>query len=292
MSRYPNLSGKTMILGIGAPRAGTSWLFEYLKTYEDIACSPLKELHYFDTLYVPHLSRNWERDLELATIEAFLAKPHLNKSLIPRLKRQQRYREALIDRLRMSYCSTGYLDHFERLCNDQHRFFCEITPAYMMLKAEHFQEIINLFDWHDIDLKIVFLMRDPVSRHWSQLKYQEIRGKILDANEELEKSFSSRVLEERTRYDRTIIELEKVFPRSRLYYGFYENLFSQETITELQEFLGLSARSASFDQIINRSVRSKSIPEQTKVRLKEHYADVYRFCVNRFGDELPSAWES
>ena len=134
-------------------------------------------------------------------------------------------------------------------------------------------------------------MRDPVSRHWSQLKYQQIRGKIQDANAELEKSFESKVLEERTRYDKTIRELEKVFEKSQLYYGFYEKLFTQQSVNEIQTFLGLPDQTATFDQVINRSVKSKSITEASTRRLRNHYADVYEFCAARFGASLPVEWQ-
>src|SRR5438128_12200402 len=35
-------------LGVGAPRAGTSWLYQNLKPHPQIWLPPLKELHYFD----------------------------------------------------------------------------------------------------------------------------------------------------------------------------------------------------------------------------------------------------
>ncbi|WP_306250407.1 sulfotransferase domain-containing protein [Parvularcula sp. IMCC14364] len=290
MSCYPKLNGKTMIMGVGAPRAGTSWLFQFLRTYDEIACSPIKEVHYFDTRYVPHLSGDWNRDFELATAEALLAKPHSVHGGKSRLRRIKAYREALIDRVRMDYCPEGYLDHFDRLCGSDQKYLCEITPAYMMLQADHFRKVEALFSAHDIKLKIIFLMRDPASRHWSQLKYQQARGKIEDARAELEKSFESSVLYERTRYDKTITELEKAFPANMLFYGFYENLFSSETVAAIQKFLGLPAKPASFDQVINRSVKTKSIDENSFGRLRDHYAEVYDFCQSRFGDRLPEEW--
>ena len=44
------LSDKTFLLGIGAQKAGTSWLYEYLARRDEIFMSPIKEMHVFDII--------------------------------------------------------------------------------------------------------------------------------------------------------------------------------------------------------------------------------------------------
>ena len=42
--------GATLLLGIGAQKAGTSWLHAYLRGHPACSTGPMKELHYFDSL--------------------------------------------------------------------------------------------------------------------------------------------------------------------------------------------------------------------------------------------------
>jgi hypothetical protein len=46
-----NLEGRTFLLGVGAQKAGTSWLYRYLKSHPEIFMSPIKEMHFFGTRY-------------------------------------------------------------------------------------------------------------------------------------------------------------------------------------------------------------------------------------------------
>jgi hypothetical protein len=43
------------MVGVGAQKAGTTWLFDYLGRHPDVAMSPIKELHYFDQIFRPEL---------------------------------------------------------------------------------------------------------------------------------------------------------------------------------------------------------------------------------------------
>jgi hypothetical protein len=41
----PALAGKSLILGIGAQKAGTSWLYEFLRAHPLVYMPGIKELH-------------------------------------------------------------------------------------------------------------------------------------------------------------------------------------------------------------------------------------------------------
>ena len=64
--RFDNLAGRSFVIGVGAQKAGTTWLFEYLGQHPDVAMSPIKELHFFDVIHRPDLcaffSENFRRD--------------------------------------------------------------------------------------------------------------------------------------------------------------------------------------------------------------------------------------
>jgi hypothetical protein len=53
--QFRNLAGRKFMVGVGAQKAGTTWLFDYLGRHPDVAMSPIKELHYFDQIFRPEL---------------------------------------------------------------------------------------------------------------------------------------------------------------------------------------------------------------------------------------------
>src|SRR6188472_2567371 len=42
---------KTLLLGIGGQRCGSTWLYRYLKSHPEIWMSDLKEMHFWDEIY-------------------------------------------------------------------------------------------------------------------------------------------------------------------------------------------------------------------------------------------------
>ena len=53
------MSGQTFIFCVGATKAGTSWLYDYLNSHRECQLPAVKELHYFDAL--EHGSGAWHR---------------------------------------------------------------------------------------------------------------------------------------------------------------------------------------------------------------------------------------
>ena len=52
------LRDHTLLIGLGAPRSGTSWLFNYLRGHEAVFTSSIKEMHFF-SYYAP--GKRWPR---------------------------------------------------------------------------------------------------------------------------------------------------------------------------------------------------------------------------------------
>ena len=43
------MTNATLLFGIGAAKAGTTWLYRYLAAHPEVRLPAVKELHYFDT---------------------------------------------------------------------------------------------------------------------------------------------------------------------------------------------------------------------------------------------------
>lgn len=60
---------EVFFLGVGAQKAGTSWIGKYLNSHPQVFMSPIKELHYFDCKYLPefrYLKNKFKKRLENA----------------------------------------------------------------------------------------------------------------------------------------------------------------------------------------------------------------------------------
>lgn len=285
--QYSRIRNKTFILGAGAQKTGTSWLFDYFSGFDEITCPPLKELHVFDVKYRPDLCARF----------CFSMLGQLRDMLDERISSGDLEFDDklkfLIARARMVYDLSAYLDYFDSIMKDGATHMCEITPAYSLIGADGLAEMKDLFAQAGLKLKIIFLMRDPIDRYYSALRMRQIKtkGKVNEEKDFLE-YLHNPMLFERGRYDITIRNLLSVFPEKDIYFGFYEDLFSEQEIKKLTAFLGLAYVTPDFSRIIKDS---PGVPERelTEVELKESrqaFAPVYDYCREYFGGRLPASW--
>ncbi|HMO09356.1 MAG TPA: hypothetical protein PKD10_17180, partial [Paracoccaceae bacterium] len=55
------MEGTTILLGVGATKAGTTWLWDHLSRHPECHARAIKELHYFDTVE----NRAWGRQIKV-----------------------------------------------------------------------------------------------------------------------------------------------------------------------------------------------------------------------------------
>lgn len=279
-------SGKTFILGIGAMKAGTTWLYDYLSSLGEVASSPLKEVHYFDVEHRPDLfrrrvNRNW-RALKKEVIDDKMS--HYNKNELIRSN---------IERLYMQYYPDAYLQHFYSLQDLMTTHYCEFTPSYALLPIDAYERIRCMFHEAGLQVKIIFILRDPVDRHWSQIRFEARKNKykkkqMMDHLSTLEDPHWI----ERGRYDLTIQNLQKTFSESEFHIEFYEHLFSHSSVIRILDFLGLSMnnRRPDFSKVVGATKLNTDIPVEFLERAKLEYGDVYEWCLDYFDGRLPSNW--
>lgn len=283
---YDNLRKKTFILGVGAQKAGTSWLYEYLKSSPEITMSPLKEVHYFDTKFSPDMclvfNRIFLRRLQERAGE--LLSQNTTGEDDPLF-------QALLDRVAMSARDRAYLDHFSRIIDSKASHFGEITPTYALLGEDGYREIKKMAQDNDLNLKVIFLLRDPVGRHLSNLRNQAKKHKKFNARKEFNASLELESYTLRSSYDQTMTSLLNVFDAKDVHFEFYENLFNGASIRRICDFLGVEYREAEFDRKVNPSTSAKiQFTDDEIVKLYKKYEHIYEFCGSYFGDLLPDSW--
>lgn len=282
------------ILGVGAQKAGTSWLYDYLDKHPQCAMAPIKEVHFFDFHLEPESASGMVRrlsllereiDKEIARIGPEKPFDHDGERLL-----------GMFERLSMQVQPERYLEMFAavRRAHPEAKVIGEITPGYAILDADGFRMAREwIVDRIGARPRVVFLMRDPVRRCLSQLnmthrmqtKTARWRGEGSPEKKGIVKAATSDKAAIRTRYERTIETLEQVFAPEELYYGFYEEVFSDEEIRRICAFLGIDPVKADFDTRANASAPVYEPSEKQLAKIREFYAPTYAFCRERFGAE-------
>ncbi|MEQ8699689.1 sulfotransferase [Bauldia litoralis] len=267
------------LLGVGAQKCGTSWLYEQLAAHRDIMMSPIKELHYWDRRFHPDFFK--PRDTE--TILRRLLKQRGDKIIS----------DQAFERVAMDCGEDYYLAYFRSRLRPNHRVLGEISPSYSILSADELAYVRSFLPWRT---KAVFLMRDPVERIWSQAKMQAKkatgRGGEGDAYDLFGKSVQRRKYLERTEYTSTVKNLRASFAPEDVFIGFYETLFDDAEVARLATFLGLDdlVFDASANPNKSADLRKPDKAEWDKVRAA--LAEVYDFVFTEFGDAVPAAWRA
>jgi len=271
MSRY--------VIGIGAQKAGTSWLADYLSHHTQVYMSPIKELHYFDAVYTPNLSNDDGMRQRLRALAA------LNLRQKTYNVRRAKMLSALADRVAFRSLA-DYRAYFEARSGKK-QIYCEITPSYAVLDEDGFAAMRKLAD----DVRLIFLIRDPVDRFWSaarmHAKNQNIPVQSLDAL----KLLDSPQFVFRANYQRTLDAARKVFSPEQVHVEFYEKLFTPEAIRKINSFIGIEYMEPDFQKEINKGEMA-DMPAHTLEIARQKLDGIYLWTRAQYGDQVPLAWRN
>jgi len=271
MSRY--------VIGIGAQKAGTTWLADYLSHQKQVYMSPIKELHYFDATYAPELSNDNGLRQRLRALAAI----NLQKKSYS--EHRARMLSALADRVSFRSLS-DYRRYFETRAGNK-RIFCEITPSYAILNEEGFAAMRQLAD----DVKLIFLMRDPVDRFWSAVR-MFAQGRNVPAHKvDALKLLDNPQFLFRANYQRTLETAYKAFKPEHVHVEFYEKLFTLEAIQRINSFIGIDHVQPDFQKEVNKGEMA-SMPSHVYEAARRKLDPIYLWARATYGDQVPPAWRS
>lgn len=252
---------KTFLLGVGAQKAGTTWLCRALSASPRVNFGGRKEYHIWDAIYSDLFA-----DLRL-----------------------RREKEAASNKAHTGYLLQSqpgyYASFFNSILSSGTALTGDITPSYSILSAEDFRSVRKQLENIDARLRVVFLMRDPFERCWSAIRMMKRTENITEPDEEILLGRYEKIdFILRTRYDRTIRNLRSVFSETELYFGLYETMFYERELQRMSDFLGTSINSAAVNERHNFSPKFEQVSSQTKEVVQRFYSDVYEFCFKEFPD--------
>ncbi len=243
-------------IGIGAQKAGTTWLDRNLRAHPQVWMPKRKELHYFDRGITDTGASNDE----------------------------------------------WYASIFEP---GGGHVTGEITPAYSMLDQSRVAHVYRIMP----HAKIIFFMRNPIERAWSQavMHFSRAKGQKIEsvAEKRVRKHFARKGSRLRTDYLRILDRWREFFSEGQIFVGFLEDIhfYPKDLLRRLYSFLGVDP---SFESPgVGQTIHSRSAGKMS-TQLGAYLASVYRddlrrlhqrfggyasfwlYCAQRLTDDPPS----
>ena len=269
-------------VGIGAQKAGTTWLHRNLQAHPGVYM-PRKELHYFDrkandpSNALTRLFGRGELDARWRRQVRHWAWVHLVKR--PSL-RDLRWDLNFYMR---PYNDAWYASVFE---GKGGRVAGEITPAYSTLDRQKVERIHGLMP----DTKVIFFMRNPIERVWSQIVMSfDKKEKGSAPSVPVEQLLERRGLQQIGRlsnYRRTLENWGEFYPEEQVFVGFLEDVHfaPAELLSRLYAFLGVDP--TFVPPRAEKKVHSRSaatMPTRIAVELARNYREELEGLAERFG---------
>lgn len=277
----------TLLYGIGAAKAGTTWLYRYLAAHPEVRLSGVKELHYFDTCETGKFDREMQRMMR----ERKRRKDRLptgDARLDKRLQRDVWAYSRWMNVIREGQNDAGYLDYLTHNAEDA-RVVGEVTPAYATLSEDSLARMAGLAPV----TRFIFVMRDPLDRLWSNIRMMATRrGGPLEETAALllDEAVEGRqqALSARSDYAGTLARLNAVLDPAQVFVAYYETLFQPETLAQLCGFLGIAERPANTEARVHAGEKL-TMTEAQRARALAWLAPQYDAVARAMGP-LPARW--
>jgi hypothetical protein len=265
-------------LGIGSTRSGTTFLHEHLRAHPRIWLPPQKEIHYFN---VQRSQGFWNRrhlkhvrNLIPNALEALGGKRGVSGELRWQLKYLLGRRD-----------DAWFLSLYEGAPG---LVMGQIEPTYATLPPQVIRVVHELVP----QVKLLYMMRDPIDRAWSSVTKSRAKNKgrpmeRVPEREIFEKIDRSAVA--MSRYIHHIECWEEVFPKESFFFGFFDEILEApgELLNRALSFLGIEplmeGGDAGWEPVNDTRLFKVDIPPHVERYLAEHLIEPTRALERRFG---------
>ncbi|MBZ4203291.1 MAG: sulfotransferase [Methylovulum sp.] len=261
---------ENLLIGAGAMKAGTTWLYKQLAGHPLIHFTPEKELHYFSYQEaVGNKLAHAQRQLKLKKA----LKRQCNEKVLAWYTRYAEPEEINDD---------WYYSLFQEV---QPRVYCaDFSNQYSLLDEAGLNKITACAK----NIKVIYTLRDPLERLWSHVKFNyKFNGQeelihsinIKEFRQILNKEWFWKNTEYLANYDR----LERVFGKEhvRLFYLEDFTAFPTGSLWNIEQFLHIRHVDYKHDLLTSKFNQSKELdmPESWQrlamIRLRPEYEQLY-----------------
>jgi hypothetical protein len=275
-------------LGIGAQKAGTTWLHENLSRHSQIWMPPVKEIHYFDHPPPSLSKRLFGRATHLAS-----ARRHLVEAL-GGLGRAGG-REAFFWALR--YCfgkrdDDWYCSLFPKL---EGKIAGEICPGYCRMD----EAAVARLHARMPQAKIIYFLRDPIGRAWStavmHFNKRGFPGIERTSDEDIRKHLANPKTLAHADYLSNLEVWCGHFPANQLFIGYFDELSADPRglLKRVLGFLGVDASDAAIPADVGErrnAGRGEPVPERFLGFLVDFHRDQLEGLNRRFDNPYTRSW--
>jgi hypothetical protein len=273
----------------GPQKTGTSWLYHRLKSVPGITMPPVKELSFFHEADVNLLINQFNNHNKLwhnyfSQIKNKHVAENMAKQLLEYRKtnfrmawQQKTYLWSVLFRFIPRNFSLSGMYLYSSLFNRADgNISGDISPLYFALSNEAIKEIRHFFP----ELKIIFIIRDPVEREWSQLKMRYYRQKKEGSIDDYLKHYNPQC-----DYKNAFENWERHFNNSHILYMFYDDLVADPNnfFKQLLTFIGskITDVNVSGEYVL----KGENIPLDPTLKqvLFQKNKDQYHFLSQKFG---------
>jgi len=279
--------------GIGAQKAGTSWLYYNLSKAPGFAIPPVKEFHYFDrdTKY-PSPNKLSETKVKDRINNLAYLKKAARAIMSSLLKGKMKHVAFNFKWFFSDYSDEWYISIFAPFKGIKG----EITPSYSMLTKEDISRMYAMAP----NAKLVLMLRNPIDRAWSHFRHtkKRIKGFTLNNIEESDiiAFMQSEGQELRSDYVRTINNFTSVFPKEQLLIGFFDAIIDapEQLLEEVIQFISSNIESeeefkkswnvddSAIKKVVNKSIELDCPPAVLAI-IREKYHDMSLDLANQYG---------
>ncbi|MBY5932226.1 sulfotransferase [Tateyamaria omphalii] len=282
-----------IVIGIGAQKAASSWLQVVLGKHPDCHMTRVKGLHYFNK-FEPGRA---DRDVELV-------RRKLGSVAAKRSKGIAEVNGLPIDQFASEIEAWAALTKHDTFDLDAYRNMLfmnagdaavvgEVTPAYSSLS----RDILRLIYSVSPNVRLVYILRDPVQRLWSAARMrgrrhvEEAGGERTLAIATVEAYLAGDVPEydKRSDYAGTLANLDAIAPRAHVHLDFFEHLFDGG-VDRVFRFLDLAPMDLPEVAPVNAGLAADlpaSLGRAVFDRLSAHYT-----AAEQYLGDLPEEWKA
>jgi len=277
-----------LFLSVGAMKAGTTWLYGILERHPELHFSREKEVHYFYHKHVNPNRLNAKARMENMKSNWFVSRYNPENADIRIVRGSYQWAA--------HYLSDPVDDAwYDRIFSPRRPGYrCDFSNLYAHLPPEA---------WADIRaktgrLRVLYVMRDPLKRLWSHVKFHMQLNNQLDvlsamSPRELETFARQKFLWDNAEYGTVVRALQENLPPENLKIMFFEDLHADKegTLREIYDFLGVAHHEVSQEMMDRRVNESVALPMPAAFG-KLFGEDVARITqeLRDLGFDIPDAW--
>lgn len=265
---------------IGAQKSGTTWLYQQLEKHPQVWVPPVKELHYFDR---PHIKRYAHA----------IASPLIMGKSVRSVLRRSVKSKFIFWAIRYVFGSRNDKYYSSLFPISTTQVTGEVTPAYAWLDEKTIRHISSLMP----DVKLIYLLRNPVDRAWSQMNMYRRRADAKPGISDAEvMKIKEKKIFEHSSYSEHLKRWEMCFEEDQMFIGFFDQIKTDPRglMSSIYNFLEVDSDFASEQANLTKAYNQGhhgAMPLEVEKELSEKFLPEINELHKKFNNSYTLEWQ-